>query len=182
MLHDTPPPRYDLAQLTVLLVDDSTYMTRLLTAVLRGLRVGRVTTATNANDGWERFVEKRPDFIISDWRMRPLSGPEFLRKVRHDPASPNRFVPFIFLTGFTEKKKIELARDGGTHDFLAKPVTAKVIYERIVHLIENPRPFIESDSFFGPDRRRQRRDLPHGASDRRGRDKRPAIEKKDDAT
>jgi response regulator RpfG family c-di-GMP phosphodiesterase len=182
MLHDSPPPRYDLSKLTVLLVDDSTYMTRLMGAVLRGLKVGRVAVATNSGEGWLRFVEVRPDIIISDWRMRPLSGPEFLNKVRHDPASPNRYVPFIFLTGFTEKKKIEMARDSGTHDFLAKPVTAKLIYERIVHLIENPRPFIESESFFGPDRRRRRRELPAGTSDRRGRGKRPAIEQKDDAT
>jgi two-component system, chemotaxis family, chemotaxis protein CheY len=114
--------------------------------------------------------------------MWPLSGPEFLHKVRRGPDSPNRYVPFIFLTGFAEKKKIEFARDRGTHDFLAKPVSAKLIYERIVRLIENPRPFIESESFFGPDRRRQRRGLPLGAFDRRGRRNQPVVESKDDTT
>jgi CheY-like chemotaxis protein len=180
MLQDTPPPRYDLSQLSVLLVDDSTYMTRLLTAVMRGLRVGKVYSAGNTSEGWKSFVDARPDIIISDWNMRPFTGRDFLEKVRRDPASPNRYVPFIFLTGHAERQKIELARDTGTHDFLVKPVTAKLIYERLVNVIENPRPFIESAGFFGPDRRRRRRELPAGAKDRRAAGKRPKSEPKDD--
>jgi CheY-like chemotaxis protein len=180
MLQDTLPPRYDLSQLSILLVDDSSYMTRLMTAVLRGLKVGKVHSASNTQEGWKHFLHARPDIIISDWRMHPLTGRDFLEKVRRDPASPNRYVPFIFLTGHAEREKIELARDTGTHDFLVKPVSARLIYERLINVIENPRPFVESANFFGPDRRRRSRELPKGAKDRRGSGKRPRTENKDE--
>jgi hypothetical protein len=48
-----------------------------------------------------------------------------------------------------------LARDAGITEFLAKPVSATLIYRRIAAMVENPRDFVETSSFFGPDRRRR---------------------------
>jgi hypothetical protein len=39
-------------------------------------------------------------------------------------------------------------------EFLAKPISAKSLYERILNVVANPRPFIKTKSYFGPDRRR----------------------------
>ena len=50
------------------------------------------------------------------------------------------------------------ARDHGVSEYLAKPITATGVYYRIRSLIENNRPFIRPD-FFGPDRRRRRREF-----------------------
>ena len=43
-------------------------------------------------------------------------------------------------------------------EFVAKPYSVNTIYERICSVIENPRPFVKSEEFFGPDRRRQEKD------------------------
>jgi two-component system chemotaxis response regulator CheY len=48
-----------------------------------------------------------------------------------------------------------MARDAGITEFLAKPVSATLIYRRIAAMVENPRDFVETGSFFGPDRRRR---------------------------
>ncbi len=37
---------------------------------------------------------------------------------------------------------------------LAKPISAKALYERILNVVANPRPFIKTKTYFGPDRRR----------------------------
>jgi response regulator RpfG family c-di-GMP phosphodiesterase len=161
------PPRYDLSRLAILVVDDSIYMTHLLRAVMRALNVGRIHVANNTADAWTAFVRQQPDLIVSDWKMQPLSGVEFLNKVRTAVESPNRFVPFVFLTGYSEEQKITAARDAGANDFLVKPVTAKLIYERIVGVVEEPRPFIESKHYFGPDRRRRRSPRAAGEAERR---------------
>jgi two-component system, chemotaxis family, chemotaxis protein CheY len=47
------------------------------------------------------------------------------------------------------------ARDAGVNEFLAKPLTARGVIERIHQVVENPRPFVRSDDYFGPDRRRR---------------------------
>jgi hypothetical protein len=46
------------------------------------------------------------------------------------------------------------ARDAGVTEFLCKPISAKALYERILNVVANPRPFIKSKTYFGPDRRR----------------------------
>jgi hypothetical protein len=37
---------------------------------------------------------------------------------------------------------------------LAKPISAKGLYQRILNVVANPRPFIKTKNYFGPDRRR----------------------------
>ena len=39
-------------------------------------------------------------------------------------------------------------------EFICKPVTARTILTRLETVIFNPRPFVETPSYFGPDRRR----------------------------
>ena len=58
------------------------------------------------------------------------------------------------LTGHSEKKRVVSARDAGVTEFLAKPISAKGLYQRIVNVVANPRPFIKTKTYFGPDRRR----------------------------
>ena len=47
------------------------------------------------------------------------------------------------------------AREAGVNEFLAKPLTARGVIERLHQAVENPRPYVRSDDYFGPDRRRR---------------------------
>jgi hypothetical protein len=38
---------------------------------------------------------------------------------------------------------------------MAKPVSAKSLYRRLVSVIEHPRQFVRTKTYFGPDRRRK---------------------------
>jgi DNA-binding response OmpR family regulator len=58
------------------------------------------------------------------------------------------------LTGHSEKRRVMIARDAGVTEFLAKPISAKGLYQRILNVVANPRPFIKTKNYFGPDRRR----------------------------
>ena len=58
------------------------------------------------------------------------------------------------LTGHSEKRRVTVARDAGVTEFLAKPISAKGLYQRILNVVANPRPFIKTKTYFGPDRRR----------------------------
>ena len=52
------------------------------------------------------------------------------------------------------EKNVIKARNAGVTEFLAKPFSAKALYGRILNIVANPRPFIKSKHYFGPDRRR----------------------------
>lgn len=101
--------------------------------------------------------------------MEPIDGLEFSRMLRDDPTHPATRVPVMMITGFAEKQYVEAARDAGVSEFLAKPVTVDGVAARLRSVIENPRPFIRSSSFTGPDRRRRQVPLPD-AEQRRAED------------
>jgi DNA-binding response OmpR family regulator len=74
--------------------------------------------------------------------------------IRQPGSSGNPYVPIIMLSGHSERKRIVTARDAGVTEFLAKPISAKALYERILSVVASPRPFIKTQTYFGPDRRR----------------------------
>jgi DNA-binding response OmpR family regulator len=88
--------------------------------------------------------------------------------IRQPGANANPYVPIIMLTGHSEKKRVVSARDAGVTEFLAKPISAKSLYERILNVVANPRPFIRSKTYFGPDRRRNINQNYVGAERRKG--------------
>jgi DNA-binding response OmpR family regulator len=95
------------------------------------------------------------DLIIADWVMEPTDGLHLVKWVRTSPDSPDNFLPIIMVTGHTEKARITTARDAGINEFMAKPVSAKALYRRMVSVIEHPRQFVRTKNYFGPERRRK---------------------------
>ena len=95
-----------------------------------------------------------PDIVITDWAMPIFDGLELTQMIRQPGANANPFVPIIMLSGHSEKKRVIAARDAGVTEFLAKPLSAKALYQRILNVVSNPRPFIKTKTYFGPDRRR----------------------------
>jgi FixJ family two-component response regulator len=87
--------------------------------------------------------------------MQPLDGIDFVRLLRNSPDSPNQLAPVIMVTGHSTFARVNEARDAGVSEFLAKPLTARAVIERLHQAIEHPRPFVRSDDYFGPDRRRR---------------------------
>ena len=70
------------------------------------------------------------------------------------------------LTGHTEADRVMEARDAGVTEFLAKPVSALQLFQRIRTIIEAPRQYVRTADYFGPDRRR-RNELDYEGVERR---------------
>jgi DNA-binding response OmpR family regulator len=87
--------------------------------------------------------------------MGAEEGVTFARWLRNDSDSPNQFVPIILLTGHADLTRIMAARDAGVNEFCTKPVTPADLMKRIALVINQPRPFVRSATYFGPDRRRR---------------------------
>ena len=159
--------RYMLGNVNILVIDDNKHMANLVTEILHALGVKNTRQAGDAALAFQELKHFLADVIIVDWHMEPLDGLDFVRLVRTAKDSPNPYVPIIMLSGFTEHQRITEARDAGINEFLAKPISAKSIYQRIASIIDNPRPFIRSKSYFGPDRRRKNIGPPRNLQERR---------------
>jgi len=143
----------DLSAMRFLLVDDNPNMRMIVRQVLRTLGVRMIEESTNGADALEVLKVSAVDIIITDWMMQPMDGLEFTQQLRAT-GSPTPMIPIIMLSGFTEMKRINEARDIGVTEFLAKPISPKKLYDRIAEIITNPRQFVRAGDFFGPDRRR----------------------------
>jgi PleD family two-component response regulator len=167
---------YDLSGLNILLVDDNGHMRLVVKSILNSLGVRNIRDAGEAVAAFKEMATFEADIIIVSWLMETISGPEFVKLVRTAKDSPNPYVPIVMLSAFTETYRVNEARDAGINEFLAKPLSPKSLYQRIVSIIEKPRPFVRTKDFLGPCRRRRDLGPPKGRPDRRQADPTPVDE------
>lgn len=147
-----PFKSYDLKNVTMLVIEKHPLMRQLMKEVLAELGVGTVLETSDTTKALLFFQDHTVDIIVSDW-CPSLDTLGFIRAVRNQKTSPNPFVPVIVVTAFTEVGHMRQAQDAGMTEFLARPVSARLVYGRICSLIEKDRTFVNAGDFFGPDRR-----------------------------
>jgi CheY-like chemotaxis protein len=146
----------DFSHLKALVIDDNEHMRILLRSMLTALGIKHILEAGDGGSGFEATRLKSPDFVVTDLSMKPVDGIEYTRMIRMRPDSPNAYLPIIMVTGHTELIHVTAARDAGVTEFLAKPITPQNLAKRVTEIVENPRPFVRCENYFGPNRRRRR--------------------------
>jgi len=164
-----------LSDLTVLVVDDKEPIRELICGILETFGVRKIRQASDGRGAFRDMQLHAPDAVITDLMMQPVDGLAFTRSVRTDPSCPAPDVPILMVTGHCEKHHVEEARDAGVTDFIAMPVTANTIAERLTSAIQRPREFVRARAFVGPDRRRRQLPMVSSAS-RRESDRSHAAE------
>lgn len=166
---------YDLKSLSILVVDDSEFMRELLVQIFENLGCRRIDAAGDGRAAIDKLNlcmasgddDQLYDVIFSDWAMEPMDGLELLQWVRLHPNPSVRYIPFIMVSAYSTLDWVISARDSGVSEFLTKPVSVKSVVSRLTSIIERPRAFVKSTSYFGPDRRR--RSTNYAGPDRRKR-------------
>jgi DNA-binding response OmpR family regulator len=144
-----------LSHINVLVADGDQKISLLVRRVLVSLGFGAIYLARNGEEAMRTLREKPVDIIVTEWDIGPTSGLEFINQVRTGQIGINRMTPVIMLTGKAQRKYVESARDVGMTEFVVKPFTVRTLCDRIILVVENPRNFILSPGYCGPDRRRK---------------------------
>lgn len=153
--------------LRVMVIDDQEYMRTVLAAMLLGLKINRVKAFADAVAAYAAIKDFGPNLVLTDWEMKPVDGLQLVRRIRTAKDSPDRHIPIVMVTGHNHVDKVMRARNAGANDFLIKPLSARSVYLRIRATMEKPRPFVTSETYFGPDRRRRDLGPPMGGAERR---------------
>lgn len=140
---------YDISDLSALVVDDNAHMCRMIRAMLNGFGMRTIVEANDGADGLERIATFPVDILIIDWEMPVLDGQEMVRMIRN-PDHPMAYSPIIMLTGHSTEHRTREALQMGVNDVLSKPCSSKALYLRILDAVVRPRPFIRSETYFGP--------------------------------
>lgn len=146
---------YDLSQLRVLIVDDNRHFITIVRAMLRAFGVRSIFECTDAVRALEILKQTEIDFALIDLKLDDIDGLELTHLIRSAPDSQNPRMPIVMVTAYCERSTVQAAISAGVDEFLAKPLSPKKLFDRIVWLINNPRPYMRIGSYFGPDRRRR---------------------------
>jgi two-component system, chemotaxis family, chemotaxis protein CheY len=149
------PAKIDLSAVRFLLVDPSPMSMELTWDVLMMMGARVVRKCANTDRAVEALRSTPCDIVIAEWNTAPMNGLQFIDYIRTSPQSPNRLLPVLLMTARSEQEYVLQARDRGITEFLAKPFTVEGFYKRLVSIIAFPRPFIDAETYFGPDRRRR---------------------------
>jgi PleD family two-component response regulator len=149
--------RYNFRGLKVMFVDNNKNMQLIIKNLLAAMDIVDYQGCLNAKNAIGMMKENPPNLVITDLKLENLNGFELIRQIRKGEANVDPYIPILVLSSKTELSTVIEARNAGATEFLAKPVSMGSFYDRLVWMVENPRPFIKSKGFIGPDRRRAMR-------------------------
>ena len=102
---------------SILIVDDSRTSRKILKGILESEGYEVVGEATNGQEGYERYVELKPDIVTMDITMPVLDGIEALKKIKGE--YPDAKV--VMVTAAGQKTKMVEAVQNGANEFVSKP-------------------------------------------------------------
>jgi putative two-component system response regulator len=117
----------------ILVVDDNPDMVELMSELLksRGYDVVSVRDADLAEAEVRRHP---PDLILSDVVMPGRSGYELCHQLKDDPAT--RLIPFLLITGLSDREDKVKGIEAGADDFLNKPIFPSELFARVKSLLK----------------------------------------------
>lgn len=115
----------------ILVVDDDPLMLKMIKEHLRERY--DVATAPSGKVALKFLEKKETDLILLDYEMPIEDGPAVLEKIHANDAVKD--IPVVFLTGITERSKIQKALVQKPQGYLLKPVDHDKLLEIITRLI-----------------------------------------------
>ena len=128
-------PAAPTRSLDILLAEDSRMQAKFLERKL--VEAGHaVRWAENGADALALARQRRPDVVVSDIEMPVMTGYEFCKAAKADPAL--RTVPFILLSTLADPIDIIRGLDAGADDYVTKPFDPALLISRIHDLLATP--------------------------------------------
>jgi two-component system, chemotaxis family, chemotaxis protein CheY len=113
-----------------MVVDDSRAIRLILSRILTELGF-EVSQASSGNEALTLLPAQASQLslILVDWNMPGISGLEFVRQVRCDPAMAS--IVLVMVTTETEIEQMITALDAGANEYVMKPFTKEIIADKL---------------------------------------------------
>jgi two-component system, chemotaxis family, chemotaxis protein CheY len=131
-----------MREVTVLIVDDSSVMRKIIQRSLReaGIAISVILEAGSGTEALEILSKDKVDLICSDVNMPKMDGLQLLREIRTRNLAPD--VPIVMITTESSSQQVMEAVKAGAQQYIRKPFTSEQVRERITPLLT-----ATSDSF-----------------------------------
>ena len=114
---------------SILVVDDSPTISRIICGILKQIGLSNIDVANSGPEALTRLRAKRYSIVISDWNMVPMSGYELLKEIRSDDELAQ--VCFLMISAEPSIEKLVAARKARADSYLIKPFSADTLKTKI---------------------------------------------------
>ncbi|MGI9229021.1 MAG: phosphate regulon transcriptional regulator PhoB [Gammaproteobacteria bacterium] len=124
----------------ILIVEDELSIREMLGYAL--MKEGHnLTEAADAEQAWSMIIADKPNLILLDWMLPGISGVDFARRIRREPAT--RDIPIIMLTARAEEADKIKGLDTGVDDYVTKPFSTRELLARIRAMLRRTMPDVK---------------------------------------
>ncbi|NVN99600.1 MAG: response regulator [Geobacteraceae bacterium] len=123
-----------MADINILIVEDSPTMRQLISFALKRIRGVRIVEAGDGVDGLKKISAEKFDMIFTDINMPVMDGLKLISLVRED--ANQKGVPIVVITteGAQEDRQRALAL--GANDYITKPIQPNRILDVAKQLLK----------------------------------------------
>jgi DNA-binding response OmpR family regulator len=149
----------DLERVSILAIEGMMPMMGILSGILHSFRFQSVNVLGNSNEAWARLTADsgaKPDIILLDWNAHPVNGETFVRQLRRVDNPAVAETPVVATLANVDRETVFAVRDAGVNVILLRPFSAAQLLDKVMWTLGQDTPFIRSDFYVGPDRRRFR--------------------------
>jgi two-component system, chemotaxis family, chemotaxis protein CheY len=161
-------PNMNLRDLVILVADASSYMSMLIHSMLRGFGANKVIEVRDSIHVLQVLSAQRTDILICDSRLPSIGGLKLTRAIRGKVDNEHRTIPIMLMSSDSSESMIKRSRDAGANMVIAKPISPASLYDRLTWVAFNSRKFVDTETYFGPDRRFKIERYPGGVDRRKG--------------
>lgn len=158
----------NLRDLVILIADPSPYIGMLTQSMLRGFGATKIVDTRTSVGAMRTLSGQKVDILLCDARLPSHGGLHLTQAIRRNTSNENRTLPILLMCSDTQISTVKNARDAGANMVIAKPMSPASLYDRLTWIAFNPRKFVDTASYFGPDRRFKIEGYPNGVGRRIG--------------
>lgn len=158
----------NLHDLVILVADSNSYERRITQGMLRGFGANKIIEVEKSAGVLQALTGQKIDLLLCDSRLPTHGALKLTRAIRHKGDNQNRTIPILVMTRDARETTIKLVRDVGANMVITKPMSPKSLYERLAWIAFNARQFVDTATYFGPDRRFKIEGYPKGVGRRKG--------------
>ena len=122
-------------QVRILVVDDDSFVRKIIIRVLRELGYSDIIDAESAESAIKLFESNAFDLVITDVNMPGMNGLQFVQMIRSGKTRAKPGIRVMVLTLFSQTEILGAALALDVNGFLVKPVIPSIVEEKLARAI-----------------------------------------------
>jgi two-component system chemotaxis response regulator CheY len=119
---------------TILFVEDSPTMRRIIANSLKRLGYTDIIEAEHGVDALEKIEGKTIDLLVTDWNMPEMNGADLVKNIRAMPEYET--LPIVMITTRGMKDDVMTAMKLGVNGYVIKPFTPEILRTKLEAILK----------------------------------------------